>query len=471
MPQSIIDLIGGAIAGVAAGGVAGSWLPGLGTIAGAIIGGIIGAFSATELGQKILGKIKDGWNWVAENFGNFNTAKEMFSGASEAFEKAFNGEEIGKNILIGIGKGLTAGVSFLFEPIADALEMLLDWIDGTEAATSLRNFADKLVENIKKFLAEKLGGVGQWINKLIFGGEYEAPSIDDGTHHEGTSGQAYTVDVTANVEAKKTGALEKAGNLLNWLTGRDDGTTVTTNKARVEKSKGWAGRSFLNWLTGGKGNSNGDTVTTNTTRLAKSKGWAGKTYAQAITGSKSGNTSGTFTTYVKPNYGGYSSFAQLVYNGKNGLDVHAKMIIDKLEAGKGVHIDGTSGRAYINLATGGIKIGNNWKPIPQYASGTLSAAQGELFVAREAGPELVGSIGGHSAVMNNDQIVSSVAYGVESGVRGAMAEQNAILRSQNNILTQILAKEYGITQSDVFNAVRSENVKYINRTGRSAFSY
>lgn len=314
----------------------------------------------------------------------------------------------------------------------------------------------------------------EWIKKgfkslweLLFGGGSEGEN--DPLH--GGSGGSYSVDVSANVEAKKTGALEKAGNILNWLTGRDDGTTVTTNKARVEKSKGWAGRSFLNWLTGGKGNSNGDTVTTNTTRLAKSKGWAGKTYAQAITGSKSGNTSGTFTTYVKPNYGGYSSFAQLVYNGKNGLDVHAKMIIDKLEAGKGVHIDGTSGRAYINLATGGMLVGQHWKPIPQYAGGTLSAAQGQIFVAREAGPELVGSIGGHTAVMNNNQIVASVAYGVQSAVSNAMQEQNAILRSQNTILTQILVKEWGITQSDVFNAVRSENTRYMNRTGRSAFSY
>lgn len=308
------------------------------------------------------------------------------------------------------------------------------------------------------------GVVVEWVKKgaktlkeFLFG--------DGSSEDENGNGE---VTVTANVEAKKTGLLEKAGSLLKWLTGRDDGTTVSENKVKLGKSAGWKDKTYKQAITGTK---SGNTSGTFYTRLGKSKGWQNRGYKEVITGSKSGNTSGTFVTYVKPNYGGYSSFAQLVYNGKNGLDVHAKMIIDKLEAGKGVHIDGTSGRAYINLATGGMLIGHDWKPIAQYASGTLSAAQGELFVAREAGPELVGSIGGHSAVMNNDQIVSSVAYGVESGVRGAMAEQNAILRSQNNILTQILAKEYGITQSDVFNAVRSENVKYINRTGRSAFSY
>ena len=471
LPDNIIEMIGSALAGVAAGGVAGSWLPGLGTIAGAIIGGIVGAFSATELGKKLKEKIKEGWSWVVENIGNFDTAKSTFASARESFAKAFGGEDVGKNIANGIVQGLTSLVSFIFEPIADALNALLNWLDGTEAISSMRAFADKLVENIKKFLAEKLGGVGQWINKIIFGGEYEAPSIDDGTHHEGTSGQAYTVDVTANVETKKVGDWSKFKKLTGWITGNDSDTTVTTNKTKLAKSKGWVGRSFLNWLTGGKGNSNGDTVTTNKTKLAKSKGWAGKTYLEAVTGSKSGNTNTTNTVSVKPYYGGYNSLREQVTQGYNKLSLQAKIKIDEVTVAQGVHIKGYAGRLYPNLFTGGIKVGDRWKPIPQYASGTLSAAQGELFVAREAGPELVGSIGGHAAVMNNNQIVSSVAYGVRSAVSDAMQEQNAILRSQNSILTQILAKEYGITQNDVFNAVRSENAKYVQRTGRSAFSY
>lgn len=51
-------------------------------------------------------------------------------------------------------------------------------------------------------------------------------------------------------------------------------------------------------------------------------------------------------------------------------------------------------------------------------------AQGQLFVAREAGPEMVGTIGSRSAVANNDQIVSGIA----SGVAAANATQNALLR-------------------------------------------
>jgi len=47
--------------------------------------------------------------------------------------------------------------------------------------------------------------------------------------------------------------------------------------------------------------------------------------------------------------------------------------------------------------------------------------QGQMFIAREAGPELVGNLGGRTAVVNNDQIVESVSAGVYRAVREAMS--------------------------------------------------
>lgn len=54
-----------------------------------------------------------------------------------------------------------------------------------------------------------------------------------------------------------------------------------------------------------------------------------------------------------------------------------------------------------------------------YATGGFPD-EGEMFIAREAGPELVGRIGGRTAVANNDQIVSSVSKGVYDAVTSAM---------------------------------------------------
>ena len=87
-------------------------------------------------------------------------------------------------------------------------------------------------------------------------------------------------------------------------------------------------------------------------------------------------------------------------------------------------------------ANGGIFNGSSWLPITAYANGGLPDA-GQMFVAREAGPEMVGTIGGHTAVMNNDQIVASVSAGVYQAVLSAMGGQ-----SDRPIVLNINGKEF-----------------------------
>lgn len=75
--------------------------------------------------------------------------------------------------------------------------------------------------------------------------------------------------------------------------------------------------------------------------------------------------------------------------------------------------------------------------IQAYADGGF-VDEGQLFIAREAGTEMVGSIGRRTAVANNDQIVEGITYGVREAnddvvtaiyavaqqIIGAMQEQN-----------------------------------------------
>lgn len=77
--------------------------------------------------------------------------------------------------------------------------------------------------------------------------------------------------------------------------------------------------------------------------------------------------------------------------------------------------------------------------IPLLAEGGFPE-QGQMFIAREAGAEMVGSIGRRTAVANNDQIVSGIA----GGVAEANEEQNALLREQNSLLRAILDKDSGV---------------------------
>lgn len=50
--------------------------------------------------------------------------------------------------------------------------------------------------------------------------------------------------------------------------------------------------------------------------------------------------------------------------------------------------------------------------------------EGQMFIAREAGPEMVGTIGGKTAVANNDQIVEAVSRGVYEAVSAAMSSSS-----------------------------------------------
>ena len=97
---------------------------------------------------------------------------------------------------------------------------------------------------------------------------------------------------------------------------------------------------------------------------------------------------------------------------------------------------------------------NLGKKIFGFASGGFPDA-GQLFIAREAGAEMVGSLGGHTAVANNDQIVE----GIREGVEAAMERQNQLLRRQNELLQALLEKEGSaeINVSSFYQAVNRTN--------------
>ena len=109
-------------------------------------------------------------------------------------------------------------------------------------------------------------------------------------------------------------------------------------------------------------------------------------------------------------------------------------------------------------ADGGVFSGGSWKPIKKYAVGGLPN-MGQMFVAREAGPELVGTLGGHTAVMNNDQIVSSVSDGVYRAVKAAMGNGQPV-----NVTFKVEADSKGI-----FKVTQEEARQFFNRTGMSPF--
>ena len=83
---------------------------------------------------------------------------------------------------------------------------------------------------------------------------------------------------------------------------------------------------------------------------------------------------------------------------------------------------------------------NSAKGLLGLAGGGYNIPTGDLFIANEAGAELVGSINGKTSVANQGQIIE----GISSGVERANAEQNVLLRQQNDLLRGILEKEYAV---------------------------
>jgi hypothetical protein len=90
-----------------------------------------------------------------------------------------------------------------------------------------------------------------------------------------------------------------------------------------------------------------------------------------------------------------------------------------------------------------------------YAAGGFPA-DGEMFIAREAGPEMVGSIGNRTAVANNDQIVESVSRGVYQAVVSAMGQSGG---------TQVV--EAKVNDKVLFEVVVDRNRRETMRTGAS----
>lgn len=71
------------------------------------------------------------------------------------------------------------------------------------------------------------------------------------------------------------------------------------------------------------------------------------------------------------------------------------------------------------------------------ANGELGIPKGQLFIANEAGAELVGTMDGKTTVANQEQIIE----GIRRGVRDANSEQNDLLRRQNELLWDIYQKD------------------------------
>ena len=85
---------------------------------------------------------------------------------------------------------------------------------------------------------------------------------------------------------------------------------------------------------------------------------------------------------------------------------------------------------------------------------------GEMFIARERGPELVGRMGNRNAVANNNQIVEGISEGVEEANEGVI---DAVLTIGVNIVNAIQNNKNGVSIDDIARGV----TRWQNRQARA----
>lgn len=157
-----------------------------------------------------------------------------------------------------------------------------------------------------------------------------------------------------------------------------------------------------------------------------------------VNGMKNAITNNIFADFVKNFYKGLRSALKDSKLSK-GIDVGVNFLSSAKDVASGI-------LSFVFKQNGGVYSGGKWHDIQRYDGGGMPNS-GQLFWARENGlPEMVGTIGNHTAVMNNNQIVSSVASGVYSAVLSA----NAQSKSNNN--------------NQIFNIYLDKNKKLVTYT-------
>lgn len=97
--------------------------------------------------------------------------------------------------------------------------------------------------------------------------------------------------------------------------------------------------------------------------------------------------------------------------------------------------------------------------IPAYASGGYPTT-GEMFMARESGPEFVGRIGSRTAVANNEQITTAMKNAI---IEGILEVAPAFVgKGETNFYLEPDAE-------GIFEIVQRKNDEHIRNTGKSAF--
>lgn len=316
--------------------------------------------------------------------------------------------------------------------LTGALNEATEWLNGIDwddAGTKLYNAVHDAIagidwdalgkafwEFLKAAIKAAIGGIGGLLDGIF--GDFELANIfnPNGGSVLGLPGtNTPTIDVTANVTKVKDKTTEKQKTLnstANFVEASDD---------VPEEDKTFKTTSIF---------TKAKDMLSSVQKTFSSRANFNQSQSSLTTGQRTFASTANFVTH-KDNLGNISfgataniNNADTTYINKQRTRINVTAYITEVR-----NKNGQVTRIDMFNAGGGLYRGGRWNDIARFASGGLARGS-QLFWAREAGPELVGTLGGHSAVMNNDQIVASVSAGVARGIAGIHFQLSGVPSAQ-----------------------------------------
>lgn len=427
-------------------------------------------------------KVRDGiasvdWNGIADRLFELLGAafaglsaffggliSDAVTGAKKYFQKKI--EECGGNIPLGILKGIKDGIIGIGGWIKE--HIFTPFIKGFKNAfgihspsTVMAEQGTYIISGLLKGLKDNLQSLLSWVEKLPEWIKDKLGSAKEWLKEKGKNaleglktGWESVKESTIGQTASKIGSYikTKAGDAKSWIKskGSDAITGLKTGWESVKESR------FLRYVGKIK-----DEVFTKIGNLKEKVTSKGKDIVGGLKGGFNGNWS-TFTTILSNLPNKISSAIPNLFDvGRNAIQNFAKGFSNFHIPMPHIGWDWSGGS--INI--GGFSFSLPRFNLQWYAKGGFPD-MGELFMARENGPELVGRMGNKSAVANNGQIVDGIRAGVFEGMVNALESFNS---NGNGQKIEVHVHLEGDSKK-LFKVVRQEGQQYQKSTGKPVFS-
>lgn len=430
--DKVSDAMGEAL--ILAMGAGGGFLAG-GPIGAAIGGALTGIVLEVARGGTWVGEF---WNQLGQSIFNWDVAGELAKCAKEFFrlaDEAFQENDFasfGINMVEGIINGIAAGTAWVIEPIMDLFDAIVKAIcdifgihSPAENMKPLGGYIlEGVIEGFRNTFSEWTDALNEWFDDHIapwfttqkWSELYDSIKTSLKTKWDETVGQ-WSSDVQTwwDLHVSPWFTTEKwegiADNIKKAIKTKWDSTV---GQWKTDLSNWWT-NDVAKWFD----------LETWKTEAGHIKTAIIEKFAETVSQWKLDIQAWWDNDVTK--WFSYNTWLDALKELPNAFKKGFELAINSAKTVFDNFIDGIKRRIESLFdSDGGLDDSDDWdygtnSPVRGFATGGFPNT-GEMFLARERGPELVGRIGGRTAVANNDQIVAGIESGVYNAVSKAMSE-------------------------------------------------